>query len=697
MGVSVPCPRSLDLDGLLGQGAHLLDKFLRKEGLDAKSPYQREIMVAAIATKLSVLSSEAKNLSRIELVNMIKGWLDSITGPTDCSWEQVDFQYQRGIENAIAGKRLGPSDVRECPELSICTEIVKELDRSHIHEIVGLPGCGKSITAWHAAKKYCESGYSIWRPRASSTLEQLLADIPDSTPKLLVIDDAQRYGPHFANRISEISGKSTKVLLVSTIDTRLLPQVFCVRAEKVVDELKEAITIRSDEVLPIIKSYDDSVGDRYFETSFEKRIDESGHQKTPWEFFWFLRGGWQTAVREFESIKQFSSASDLLTTIAIGQIASCDAGVGFDWVKTHSQSIGISEDNIHRGFRHLEALGLITASNIIRTKHIRFASSVIERSLHHESVDSWHTTIAIFTKAVLEDATNFKGVRWLLNSAARSDAFRSSRRKEFNDIIDPVLQQCALETEDIKWAAGCFSSLYSAFELRHEKFMEHEDLVLGWCTSGCNEIAYFSSNILNNLINRSRDEKDPTPRDAAKEFIEKINVSELIERANAIHIDHFYYFGSLLDRLAFFGPAWASSFVSELDWQRIKEEILAADVERAFAIDKLVTGLCLLAEKCPNPSGLKFIEDITPYVCRTINERPSEAVSSMDGVFWTCLGYLPHFLRRGDGPDSEQTRVARDIVDRLDPKTFAQAMVSGSSPRSGGLGSLSGGHPRCTS
>jgi hypothetical protein len=163
-GVSIPCPKSLDINGLLAEAAHALDKFLEEEGLDRRSATQREIMVNALTTHLSASASCARSLSRTGFITLVKSWISVINPAVRSSWEQVSFEYQRGIENAVAGKRLGPSDVAACPEFAICEEIVAELNRSHLHEIVGTPGCGKSITGWHVARRFHSTGFSVWRP-----------------------------------------------------------------------------------------------------------------------------------------------------------------------------------------------------------------------------------------------------------------------------------------------------------------------------------------------------------------------------------------------------------------------------------------------------------------------------------------------------------------------------------------------------
>ncbi|TOF69584.1 hypothetical protein, partial [Vibrio parahaemolyticus] len=77
----------------------------------------REAIANALVTKLSTFASDGTSLSRNEFVKLLIDWSNSISPTTNYMWEQVDFSKQRGIENAIAGKRLGPSDVVHCPEL----------------------------------------------------------------------------------------------------------------------------------------------------------------------------------------------------------------------------------------------------------------------------------------------------------------------------------------------------------------------------------------------------------------------------------------------------------------------------------------------------------------------------------------------------------------------------------------------------
>src|SRR5262249_48897366 len=105
-------------------------------------------------------------------------------------------------------------------------------------------------------------------------------------------------------------------------------------------------------------------------------------------------------------------------------------------------------------------------------------------------------------------------------------------------------------------------------------------------------------------------------------------------------------------------------------WPRARALILAADGQRASAVSTLLTGLALLGR----PDSLRYIEDTVPFIVNAINARPCETIEEMEGVFWTCLGYSPRPFRHGFSPEEDQERVAKRIVEGLQPEPFARAL-----------------------
>jgi hypothetical protein len=675
-GVSIPCPKSLDIEGLLHEAAHKLDKFLEREGLDRRGATQRELMVDALTTRLSAMSSRGTPFHRANLIAQLKEWISAFTGSATSPWEAVTFEEQRGLEAAVSGQRLGPLDVDACPEFAICEEIVSELNRSHLYQVMGTPGSGKSITAWHVARRLHRLGFSVWRPKPSASADDLMAYVPRSPRALLVVDDCHLFGRSLAIRMSERAGSNLKVLLISTVQEAFHSNIICLSPQRCVEQLAAVILSRRDEVLPIVRQHDDRVGDGYHDTSYEGRVQQARQQKKPWEFFWVLRGGWRTASREFENVKQFAHAAATLQLTAVFQIVSCDAGVPYERIVNEAQRAGIEPSSLSAAIRHLRALGLVIQDDLVRTKHINYAYRIVEESCRATNSKDWPVFSRLLLACVLAPGWTLKGIAWALDAILHTDALRCRKHTLFQPLVGALSQRCIREKEDIDWAAGCLSRLISAFDIPTEEILRHRSLLLEWTTSGGGLVAYFCGTIINELINRSQRAADKI----AREFIDDVDAVRLTEVANSIAVDNLYTFGTLLDRLAYYGPTWTSEFFARFDWEHAKGVITAANTKRASAVDALITGISRLSRHESPAKATRYVEEAVPWVVRAINARPCEAVEDMHGIFWTCLGYRPRFLRGGWSPDEDQMRVAEQLVAGLEPERFARAM-EGAIPR----------------
>jgi hypothetical protein len=540
---------------------------------------------------------------------------------------------------------------------------------------VGQPGCGKSITAWQAAKRFSDDGYSVWRPHYCATADELLKGIPPAPISLLVVDDAQQFGLAFVERLSEQSCEKLKIIFTSTLADVMTPDPACISPTSGVDALKTAMLARRDEILPIVQRFDDWVSDSYMDISFERRVENSARQKTPWEFFWVLRGGWRAARAEFESLKQVPNANALVTAIALRQISSCDAGISQERLTRIAGEMGLKVDETDKAISHLASLGLVLISDdILRTKHISYAYRIVEESLSNENCARWPDTICTFVATALDVNTSLEGVYWLLNAIGMANATRSGHREELRPILEPLMRRCRNEWHQSEWAVGCASSLFGLFEFSLEEMLAEEELLLQWFSTGTGRIARFSTGIANHLINGSDKEGRPETTGVVKSLFESVDSARLVELANAVTLDDFFSFGDLLSRLAFYRPSWAEAFLFKFDWPRVQNIILNADADHAYAVDKLVGSLSLLGSRDVGDYSLQYVEDIVPFVVRAIHEDPIRTIESMHDVFWRCLGFVPHFLRGGTGPNEEQHQLARRIVAELDPAAFATAM-----------------------
>jgi hypothetical protein len=420
---------------------------------------------------------------------------------------------------------LGPSDVEQCPEFDICKRVVAELKRSHWYSIAGQPGCGKSITAWQTSKKFHDAGYSVWRPRYNANAEDLLKEMPPANLSFLVIDDAQQFGASFVERLSEYSCETRKVLLASTLANIVTQNPSLISPKAGVDKLKISVLERRDEILPIVQRFDDRVSDRYMDIPFERRVEDCGRQKSPWEFFWMLRGGWKTAKAEYEGLKQVANANILLTTIALRQISSCDAGIPQEQLYQLTERMGLKASETDRVISHLVTLGLILISDdIFRTKHLSYANRIVEESLHIGNFDNWSENIDIIVYTTLDKKTSSKGIYWLLCTIQWTDAARHHHGDKFRTIFEPLMKRCRQEWPQNEWAIGCASALFNLFKVPIGEILADEELLLRWFTSGTGMAARFCSDIANHLINESDKDGFPETTGAAKCLFDKINV-----------------------------------------------------------------------------------------------------------------------------------------------------------------------------
>jgi len=673
--VLIPCPKNMDINGLLREACHLLAVFLEKNNIYAQSFLHREAIANALVTKLSTIASHGISLPRREFVNLLKDWCSSVSSDTNFMWEQVDFEQQRGLENAIAGRRLGPSDVVHCPELSICTEIKVELDRSHLYWITGKQGCGKSITAWQAAKKFYDEGFIVCRPDYSSEPVELLRSLVNDCNKVLVIDDAQQYPQEFIERLSEKACSTLKIIFTSTFIDFHIPSPALISPSLANEEIQNALIERRKEVLPIVQRFDEDVNDSYMGTALENRLKQCSEQSSPWEFFWVLRGGWKTARKEFTRIKQIPHANLILSIIAARQISSCDAGLSRSNLIISVKAMGLSSEEVAIALSRLDSIGIVTISDeILRTKHLSYADRLIGECFSSKNYQAWPTSVEIVLKIILDNKVTLEGVYWLLQSIDLTDATRFENKTLWLSMLEPLKYRCKQEWKQSEWAIGCYYYLIRFFGISNEELNLDEEYLLLWFSSGFGNTAIFSKNIANHLINLCRGAESDLSSELVQDLFEKINSEKLIRLANKMSVSDFYSFGELVNRLTYFRPKWVEGFAANFEWRRVVNSIKIANPEYLYSVDKLIESVFLLDNSGKENHEYKYVTDSIPFIAKCFKADPINAINAFDGVFWRCLGFGPHFLRGGKNPTAQQLKVAKDIISNLSPELMAKKM-----------------------
>jgi hypothetical protein len=230
------------------------------------------------------------------------------------------------------------------------------------------------------------------------------------------------------------------------------------------------------------------------------------------------------------------------------------------------------------------------------------------------------------------------------------------------------------EQEDLAWAAGCWSRLIGFFDISADEIVSKEDRWNAWATSGSALAAYFCGDIINTLINKSPRNGNKYTDVLSQPLVDKINVDQLLDIVHKAKLEEYYSVAHLLDRSCFSKPKWAFEFIDKLNWDHLKTMILDAGSDYAHGVDAMVGSIVQLASLGHGNPVLSYVEDVVPYICKAINERPENSVGSMNRIFMYCLSYGPKFLLAGSRPSSRQIGVAKKIASGISPKKVSAAM-----------------------
>lgn len=112
-------------------------------------------------------------------------------------WRYVIFDRRRSFGAALNGDRLGSADLDTCPELPYAAALAARLEASRHATLSGRSGTGKSITAFHAARRLNDAGWAVVvlsrNGIAGHAEVHALRTMPG--PALAVVDDAQALDP----------------------------------------------------------------------------------------------------------------------------------------------------------------------------------------------------------------------------------------------------------------------------------------------------------------------------------------------------------------------------------------------------------------------------------------------------------------------------------------------------------------------
>lgn len=219
------------------------------------------------------------------------------------SWEEIDFSHQRSISYAISGYRLTASDVVACPRFSQVEDIKKRLSIVDYVTIQGEPGCGKSISVYQAAYDFYNQGYRVFKLINKDT--DGLVYLPLISEKAIyIVDDAQNLPLYIVDKVCEQANNMRKIILTKTLSEKSTYESISLTNDDAVNEIRNDYMNRQAEISQIVHVLDSDIGNDFFKTSLEYRLSVAGKAKTPWQFNYILRGGWQGMRAAYEEVSK---------------------------------------------------------------------------------------------------------------------------------------------------------------------------------------------------------------------------------------------------------------------------------------------------------------------------------------------------------------------------------------------------------
>ena len=584
-------------------------------------------------------------------------------------WEFVTFEDQRGIEAAVSGERLGPRDVDSCPRLPHIESARKKIDLLNRVDIVGSSGCGKSITVWQLARELNQKGCHVLRPTSPNPTDDgslLTAVKTNSWKSVLVVDDAQTFSHSFVEKLNELAMPLRTVITGTTDESGKQPKSIRIPAMVAVEVLACNYRRRRDELLPIVKRYDSSIGDEYSSTSLEWRIDLAAKSETPWQFSFVLRGGWSKAREQLNILRDFDRADLLFFIIAARQLMSLDAGSDINTIIADAQIMGRTKTWVVSGIELLRRQNAILQDLPLRCLHVRAAIVVIESTLKQRREDTFPAILPVLRSMVYDDTEPVRGINWLLESVLGTNAFRNWRREEDRFFEPPhrkeLLQRLLATSESLarRDAAFVISRLIWYRELSRDEVRGYFTTLHGWLEAAKGENCYAIGYLINTIGS-----KEPY-----NELVNSMNAARLWSCVRTARSKDGYAWGYFLSRLA---------HTCSSDWRTQATQAMDRSAIRDFVSRFTADDLDQLA---------MFIEGIASYDLDFALECMRTAIPSLQGGFAEDafkaysatleLGFfvLGHGLFGELSPSRVQKDISKKITDAICPSEIANGIYN---------------------
>lgn len=582
-------------------------------------------------------------------------------------WEEVSFDEERDITDAIRGNKLFPYNVKSCPELPILSKLKKDIELTNYSIIRGVSGSGKSITAYQLAYYYFNKGYKVFKYINNSNYFDYNFKNLVTEKSVFMIDDLQNIPNIYIDKIVAKTSNDIKFICTITDDININAESTYISSIESIQAIKKAYLENKEEIYKIVHKIDKDVDDRYLSETLESRLEKAEKDaNSPWMFNYILRGGWNIAKNDYYRLKEQTRADWLIIYLAMKQIALLDKSVSFDELTRILNYVEYDQKWISNSLNYMIKNKIIIEENgKYRCTHIRYASLIINKISHDLIKEEKDILIKIIHSIILDNCVSLQGISWLLNEFRFHDMWYYEEYLVTEKILNNLKNRCFSSENDIEIRNSCFLlNTLIRFQpcIKQQIFDENIDIISKWI----GQINYITGYALHNLVNELLDYSD---EESTNNLLlqNKINYEKIALQINNSNHKDLGAIGYFLNRLFVFrNNEWKKEIVNNIDYKSLIEKINA----KKFEID--IWGLSVFNSSLyylDNEKGKYLYDNIETVYTYNFSREPLHTYEALDDeLLWMFFGYSNFNEKK---PKKEFNLRAKKLVSSINTRMLA--------------------------
>lgn len=637
--------------------------------------------ILLFAGKILDLNSKWDELYRILHFNSLKQKkINPIIKPKEVvissnSWEEISFDEERDITDAILGNKLFPYNVKSCPELPILKRLKEKLELSNYVIIKGVSGCGKSITAYQLGYYYKNNGYNVYRYINNN--DEFDYDIKSlaSEKSVFIIDDLQNILDISIDKIIANTSKDLKFICTITEGISIEAESTYLSTTESIKTIKNYYLSNREMIYNIIHKVDSNIDDTYLSETLEDRLNKAEKEaNSPWMFNYILRGGWNIAKNDYYQAKDNKRFDWILLYIALNQIANLDKAISFSRIEKMLEFFEYDKEWLISGLSYLVINKIIIKEdNCYRCIHIRYASLILNKMSRDLSEEEMQILINMI-QGIIVDNVNLLGISWLLNEFRCHELLYYEKNIITEDIWKIIEKKCFSAEKNIDIRNACFvlEVAIRFFNNAKRKIIENNiDLLCEWI----NNINFTNGFALRTLINSLLDYREKNSL-TNKEFQDRIDFEKIADRINNADYKELGTIGYFLERLcAFDNDSWKNAIVTNINIELITNNIKKhKDIIDIWYLSQFITSLYYMDKE----KGLILYDNLEEIFLSSFKNDALQSYEAIDDrLLWMVFGFS---LLDNKRPAKKFIKRAKKLVNSINPKSLAQSICNSNNP-----------------